>query len=239
MAEKANSKAVDAVKLVWYIVDAVITIVCLVLAVVDFANIGILWWIIAGSVSLPVITIAALVAPEVVRRYRQHEGLKDCIEQYKIRVNALTRHLDRRTGVYRGWAQGVKEGRLQVVGQLLSEGQASYRLTSIEVVDGLAVLVVDGAISAEQLGARFALRSAGTGKIYGITQVAMLVEQQLPVMICVDPTVEDFWQGIFRRRADEMNAPQGLELVPLASVLPILEAGEIDLNMYSFQNWRD
>jgi hypothetical protein len=143
--------------------------------------------------------------PKLLRRVAEAESVHDSLvsQLETAKADAAER-----------WRAGVKEGRAEVVGELLSQRVDVPLLVSIAEADGDLMLV--GKYQAGQRplnGARFRLVANETGDIKGVVEVVQSDDSRRVVYLrCIDPRAPRFWSAMMERVAYDFSPPSHVSL---------------------------
>jgi hypothetical protein len=154
-------------------------------------------------------------ALEAVNRVRMYPKLLQQAGQFEADVESLiARAKAAEADAITARAEGIAEGRDEIIGALLSLRTAPPILTAVTNYQGAVVLVgeyVDQQVP--ETGTRFHLVGSATGQVMGSVKVIHVdAKKRLAYLQCVETLVPAFWEHLVRKAEYELAAPAGVEL---------------------------
>jgi len=216
-AQSAGDRfAIAFFKRFWVLVGSITALVAAYFGLRALHLSEVFWIVVGGSLVLALIWVGGprvLVAVDRARKYpRLLERVADLQERLDDEVDT---NFDLRGRVAEGRAEGVDEGRREILGALLSAVALEVpRLSVVLPSDGTVSLIGDvSEASGIQVGARFELVVEKTEQRLGVVEVVLVdAEKSTLHMQCVERTAPAFWRDLEQRSPADFGPPQGVVL---------------------------
>jgi len=135
------------------------------------------------------------------------------LEEENTRLKGQVEALEKREA--RQFRAGLKEGLKRAkAAALSSKVETLPQLVNKSVDNGIVTLYGESPNASQiEVGTRFRLEVPRTGQLLGIVEVVLVVEETSMIhLICVEPTVPDYWDHLAQQASDP-SAPPSVALV--------------------------